>query len=71
MLKNDRAAEQGAIHEYNKAVKLAADLLDNGTKKFLDAILQDEEDHLDFIEEQLDQIDQMGLENYLSTVTKE
>lgn len=71
MLKNDRKAEQGAIHEYNKAVKLAADLLDNGTKKFLDSILEDEEDHLDFIEEQLDQIEQMGLKNYLSTVTKE
>ena len=71
MFKNDQKAEQDAIVEYNKAVKLAADLQDNGTKKFLDAILKDEEDHLDYIEEQLDQIDQMGIENYLSTVTKE
>lgn len=71
MLENDHAAEVDAIAEYNKAVRLAAELLDHGTKKMLDEILKDEEDHLDYIEEQLDQIEQMGLENYLSTVTKE
>ena len=56
------------IDEYNKAVRLAADLGDNGTKQFLDGILHDEEDHLDYIEEVLDQIDQMGIQNYLTTV---
>lgn len=71
MFENDRKAEQGAILEYNKAVQLAAELADNGTKKFLDAILKDEEDHLDYIEGQLDQIEQMGLESYLTTITKE
>ncbi len=68
MFVNDRTAEQTAIDEYNKAVRLAADLGDNGTKQFLDGILHDEEDHLDYIEEVLDQIDQMGIQNYLTTV---
>ncbi len=71
MFENDRKAEQGAILEYNKAVQLAADSADNGTKKFLDAILKDEEAHLDYIEGQLDQIAQMGIESYLTTITKE
>ncbi len=71
MFKNDHKAEQEAIAEYNKAIKQAADLADNGTKKFLDAILKDEEDHIDYIEEQLDQIEQMGIENYLTTIAKE
>lgn len=71
MFANDRKAELGAIAEYNKAVQLAAELADNGTKKFLDAILKDEEAHLDYIESQLDQIAQMGIESYLTTITKE
>ncbi len=71
MFENDRAAEQGAIAGYNHAVQLAADLGDNGTKMLLDANLHDEEDHLDYIEGQLDQIEQMGYESYLTTITKE
>ena len=68
MLENDRKAEVEAIKSYNEAIKLSAELLDNGTKELLDGILKDEESHLDYIEEQLDQIEQMGLEHYLTTV---
>ncbi|MCX7829923.1 MAG: bacterioferritin, partial [Acidobacteria bacterium] len=31
-------------------------------------ILNDEEKHLDTVESQLDQIDQMGLNNYLASI---
>lgn len=68
MLENDRLAEVGAIKNYNEAIKLATEVLDNGTKELLDGILQDEEAHINYIEEQLDQISQMGLEHYLTTV---
>ncbi len=68
MLENDKKAEEEAIKDYNQAIKLASDLLDNGTKELLDDILKDEEAHIDYIEEQLDQIEQMGLEQYLTTV---
>jgi bacterioferritin len=68
MLENDRKAEVDAIKNYNEAIKLAAELLDNGTKELLDGILKDEEAHIDYIEEQLDQIEQMGLEHYLTTI---
>jgi bacterioferritin len=65
-LKNDRAAEEGAIKAYNTAIKLAVDLGDNGTRDLLEEILEDEEKHIDWIETQLDQIDQMGIQNYLA-----
>lgn len=68
MLENDREAEVEAIKAYNEAIKRMSELLDNGTKELLEAILRDEEDHLDFVEEQLGQIEQMGLVNYLTTV---
>jgi len=68
MLENDREAEVEAIKAYNEAIKRMSELLDNGTKELLEAILRDEEAHLDFVEEQLGQIEQMGLVNYLTTV---
>jgi bacterioferritin len=65
-LKHDWDAEAGAIASYNKAANLTADLDDYGTHKFLEAILADEEDHIDWIEAQLDQISQMGIQTYLT-----
>jgi bacterioferritin len=62
---NDRAAEESAIKGYNESIRLAADVGDNGTRDMLVAILKDEEDHIDNLEAQLDQISQMGIQNYL------
>lgn len=63
---NDLAAEQGAIRAYNDDIAFAAQVGDNGTRELLESILKDEENHLDWLEMQLDQIEQMGLQNYLS-----
>jgi bacterioferritin len=63
---NDLAAEMGAVKSYNAAIKLAVDVADNATKELLDAILKDEDDHVDEIETQQDQVRQMGLPQYLS-----
>lgn len=65
-LTNDQVAEVDAIKMYNDAVALTAKLGDNGTKVLVESILTEEEDHLDWIEEQLDQIEQMGYERYLN-----
>jgi len=64
-LKNDLAAEAGAIKDYNDGIRLCLELGDNGTRELIDANLHDEEEHLDWLEAQLDQINQMGLQNYL------
>ena len=65
-LENDHAAEADAIKAYNDAVALTTKLGDNGSKVLIESILTDEEDHIDWIEEQLDQIEQMGYERYLN-----
>jgi bacterioferritin len=64
--KSDQAAETGAIKSYNAAIKQAADLGDNATRELLESTLKDEEAHIDWLEAQLDQIAQMGLQNYLA-----
>jgi len=64
--KNDLEAEYEAARVYNKTIKLAAELGDAATKVMLEEILKDEEAHIDWLESQLDQIQQMGLENYLA-----
>lgn len=64
-LNNDLKAEAGAVKMYNDAIRQAAELGDNGTREILEGILKDEEDHIDWIEAQLDQIKQMGIQNYL------
>jgi bacterioferritin len=64
-LKNDWEAEAGAIKAYNDGIKLCLELGDNGSRELIDSNLTDEENHLDWLESQLDQIKQMGLQNYL------
>jgi bacterioferritin len=63
---SDRGLEQSAIKSYNEDIKYAMEQGDNGTRELLVAILKDEEEHIDTIEAQLDQIKQMGVENYLA-----
>jgi bacterioferritin len=64
-LENDLAAEYGAVEGYNDGIRLAYELADNGSRDLMDSILNDEEDHVDWIEAQLDQIKIMGLQAYL------
>lgn len=64
-LKNDLTAELEAANLYNVSIRLAGEVNDNGTRDLLEEILTDEEAHIDWIEAQLDQIKQMGIQNYL------
>jgi len=64
--KNDHKGELDADAAYNAGVRQAVEVGDNGTRELLESILKDEEDHIDWLEAQLDQIKQMGIENYLS-----
>ncbi len=55
-----------AVKGYNAAIKLAVEKADNATKELLEGILKDEDGHVDEIEENRDEIKQMGLPIYLS-----
>lgn len=70
MITNDQAAEVGAIRSYNDAITLGHEVKDQGSVDLLMKILADEERHEDWAEAQLDQIGQMGFENYLTNQTK-
>ena len=63
--KNDLEAENEAVRAYNEGIRLAVDVGDHGTRDLLDSILKEEEDHIDWLEAQLDQIQQIGIQNYL------
>ena len=67
MINNDKGGEVDAIHAYNDAIKLAREVHDQGTVDLFSMILKMEEGHEDWAEMQRTQIEQMGLENYLST----
>ena len=66
-LEYDRLAEEGAIAAYNKAIKLAGDVNDFATREILEDILNDEDVHIDKIEELQDQISHMTLPIFLTT----
>jgi len=63
--RNDLAGELNAVAAYNAGIQLAVEVGDNGTRELLESILKDEEVHVDWLETQLDQIEQMGVQNYL------
>jgi bacterioferritin len=64
-LKHDLEAEAGAIEAYNDGIRLCLEVGDSGSRELIEANLHEEEEHLDWLEAQVDQIDQMGLQNYL------
>ena len=66
-IENDRVAEVGAIKAYNDAIALAGELRDYATRDILMQILNDEDRHMDEIEELQDQIEQMTLPIFLTT----
>lgn len=64
-LQFDALAETDAIISYNEGILLASRNADYGTVELLEAILLEEENHLDIIETQQSQISQMELKNFL------
>ena len=70
-VKHDLDAEAEAIKGYNDGIRLCLEVGDHGSRELIEANLHDEEEHLDWLEVQLDQINQMGLQNYLLAQVKE
>ncbi len=64
-IENDLAVENSAVEAYNEAIKKCEKAADYASAELLKDLLQDEEEHVDFLESQLSIIRDVGLENYL------
>jgi bacterioferritin len=65
-LASDLNLEIEAVGMYNRAIEVAREQGDNASRELFERLLKDEEEHVDWLEAQLHQIDEMGYERYLS-----
>ena len=65
-LENDLALETRGVKAYNDAITLAVQVRDNGSRELMSEILVDSEEHVDWLEAQLNLIQTVGLERYLA-----
>jgi bacterioferritin len=66
MITNDLSLERAAVAEYNAAIKQATTAGDDDLAHFLRHRLRDEVEHVESLEAYATQIEQVGLENWLS-----
>ncbi len=64
--KLDHALEIEAVQRLNNAITLANEVHDNGTRELLEEILTSEEEHINWLEAQMELVKQVGEQNYLS-----
>ena len=64
MLEADLAMEMDAIPDLRDAIAYCESIKDYVSRDLFDAILESEEEHVDWLETQLGLIDKVGLENY-------
>jgi bacterioferritin len=69
-LENDLEMELGAVAMYNAAIKVCVDAGDAASRELFEQLLHDEEGHVDWLEAQLHQAAEIGLERYLSQQIK-
>ncbi len=67
MLECDLALEEAAIPELREAIALCEAETDFVSRDLLTDILENEEEHLDYLETQLELVSKMGIENYLQS----
>ncbi len=70
-LRLDLDLERAAVTALNAGVEMCRTLGDNGTRDLVEDILTAEEGHIDWIEEQMELIRQVGEAHYLSQQIKE
>jgi bacterioferritin len=65
-LRVDLALEMDALPRLNKGIETCRNAGDNTSRMLLEEILEDEEEHVDWLEAQLELIEQVGIQNYLA-----
>src|SRR5262245_7089747 len=63
---NDLRLGKDAVARLNTGIELCRAKDDNGSRALLEKLLVDEEEHVDWLEAQLQQIEDIGIENYLA-----
>jgi len=66
MIQSDLRLELSAVKQYNAAIQIATEQKDNGSRDLLVTLLKDEEEHVDWLEAQVHQIEELGYERYLT-----
>ena len=69
--KVDLELEMDALPRLNKGIEVCREVDDNGSRLLLEEILHEEEEHVDWLEAQIDQVRQMGIQNYLAQQVRE
>ena len=67
MLKSDLELERGSQASLKEGIALCESLKDYVSREILEDILDDTEDHIDWIETQLELVGKVGLQNYLQS----
>jgi bacterioferritin len=65
-IESDLKLEINAVTMYNRFVQLAREEGDNASRDLFERLLKEEEGHVDWLEAQVYQIQEMGYERYLS-----
>ena len=70
ILRADLEVELEAVPMLQEAIAYCETVRDYNTRELFEAILDSEEEHIDFLEKQFDLIERMGLENYIQLQSK-
>ncbi|MEE8496455.1 MAG: bacterioferritin [Xanthomonadales bacterium] len=70
MLECDLALETAAMPDLRKAIEYSESCKDYVSRDVFDSILESEEEHVDWLETQLDLISKVGIENYQQSQMK-
>lgn len=70
-LRLDLELERAAVATLNAGIELCRGVGDNGSRELLEGILHGEEEHIDWIEEQMELIRQVGEAHYLAQQIRE
>ena len=65
-LENDLGLETAALAVLHPGIRTCTEAGDDSSRELLEHIVVDEEKHVDWIESQLHQIDEVGYQNYLA-----
>lgn len=65
-IESDLKLEINAVAMYNRAIRVSTEEGDNASRELFVRLLKDEEEHVDWLEAQLHQIQEIGYERFLS-----